>query len=159
MMEDPEWILPELSRHGVNRVSVHFEACPYPRRTLGLIAQYGMQAGLAFNPKTNLPGLDFCQPFLSFVVILTTEPEVEVCSFLPSVLDKVRAGKAQPGLAGVEWVVDGGITIENAGEAARAGADVLVSGRGIFAGGDVLNNIQRMKGGANWSTASERSNR
>jgi ribulose-phosphate 3-epimerase len=149
MMDQPEWIIPELARYGANRVSVHYEACPYPRRVLGMIARHGMQAGLAFNPKTTLPELEFCRPFLSFIVVLTTEPEVEICSYLPSVLDKVGAGKSQAGLAGVEWVVDGGITIENAREAAGAGADILVSGRGIFAGGDVLGNIQRMRQAAN----------
>jgi ribulose-phosphate 3-epimerase len=145
MMLNPEWIIPDLAKHGVNRTSVHYEACPYPRRTLGIIAQYGMQAGLAFNPKTSLPPLQFCRPFLSFVVILTTEPETGEAKYLPSVLGKIAAGKSQPGLDELEWVVDGGITAENVNEVVEAGADIVVSGRGIFQGRSVQENVRRMK--------------
>jgi ribulose-phosphate 3-epimerase len=154
MIMDPEWIIPELARCGANSVSVHYEACPYPRRTLGLIARHGMKAGLAFNPKTALPALSHCRPFLSYVVILTTEPEDQHCTYLPSVLSKVREGKPQEVLAGVEWMVDGGITLENAGEAACAGADILVSGRGIFGAGALHESIQRLKAAANESCRS-----
>src|SRR5512137_200638 len=50
MVQNPEWLIPQLAGFGANRVAVHYEACPYPRRMLGLIAGLGMQAGLAFNP-------------------------------------------------------------------------------------------------------------
>ncbi len=145
MMVDPEWVLPELAALGTDRVSVHYEACRYPRRVLGLIAGLGMRAGLAFNPKTPIPALKFCLPYLSFVVVLTTEPETEEWAYLPSTLQKICAGKRQPGLAALEWVVDGGITAENVQEAASAGADVVVCGRGVFQAGQVQENIQRLK--------------
>ncbi|MFN2282716.1 MAG: ribulose-phosphate 3-epimerase, partial [Anaerolineales bacterium] len=32
MMVDPEWIIPELLEMGADRISVHYEACRYPRR-------------------------------------------------------------------------------------------------------------------------------
>jgi ribulose-phosphate 3-epimerase len=145
MMVNPEWLIPELAQMGVQRVSVHYEACEYPRRTLGLIHQHGMEAGLAFNPKTQIPQLDFCRPFLSFMVVLTTEPEATDCSYLPGVLDKVRVGKERPDLQGIEWVVDGGVSAENAAEIARAGADVLVVGRGVFQNGEVGENIRAIR--------------
>jgi ribulose-phosphate 3-epimerase len=146
MMNNPEWLIPDLAKWGVNRVSVHYEACPYPRRTLGWIVSNGMQAGLAFNPATPLPPLQFCLPLLSFVVILTTEPEVAESSLLLPVLGKVRAGRQQPGLEAVEWVVDGGITPENAEVVWNAGADIIVAGRSTFRGGDIKENIRKMKG-------------
>ena len=149
MMLNPEWLLPQLAEDGANRVSVHYEACEYPRRTLGLIARHDMQAGLAFNPKTPIPPLQQYLPYLRFVVILTTEPETGDCPYLPAVLQKVRAGKAQVGLDGVEWIVDGGITAQNAREAVLAGADILVSGRGIFGPGGLAHNIQQLRTAAN----------
>ena len=149
MMVNPEWLLPQLAEDGANRVSVHYEACEYPRRTLGLISKYGMQAGLAFNPKTPLPPLQQYLPYLNFVVILTTEPEAGDCPYLPAVLRKVREGRAQAGLEGVEWVVDGGITAQNAREAALAGADLLISGRGIFGTGGLAGNVRKIKAAAN----------
>jgi ribulose-phosphate 3-epimerase len=146
MMHNPEWILPILARAGANRVSVHYEACPYPRRTLGLIVSHGLQAGLAFNPATPIPpGLQFCRPYLSFIVVLTTEPEATDCGMLLPVLDKIKAGKAQPGLEALEWVVDGGITPENAGQVWAAGADTIVAGRSIFRDGNLKENIRLLR--------------
>jgi ribulose-phosphate 3-epimerase len=145
MINNPEWILPTLADIGVEMVSVHFEACPYPRRTLGLIHQYGIRAGLAFNPKTSLPDLRHYLPFLSYVLILTTEPESEICTYLPSVLDKVIEGRQQPGLENILWEVDGGFTSDNIDDALRVNADIVVSGRGVFRDNQFAENIRKMK--------------
>lgn len=145
MMVNPEWLIPELARMGVNSVSVHYEACPYPRRTLGLISQLGMRAGLAFNPATPIPPLDFCLPHLSFVVVLTTEPETGDCPFLPPALAKIAAGRRQTGLDALEWVADGGISAQNADQAAAVGAGMLVVGRGIFGGGRIKENVLKIR--------------
>ncbi len=141
MMVNPEWLIPDLARMGADQVSVHFEACPYPRRTLRLIHDSGMKAGLAFNPKTGIPDLQFCLPYLSFIVILTTEPEIPDCPFLPAVLNKIIEGKNRPELGKISWVADGGISAENADLVTKAGADMLVVGRGIFQGGNISDNI------------------
>jgi ribulose-phosphate 3-epimerase len=144
MMNTPEWLIPDLKEMGVDMVSVHYEACPYPRRTLGLIHQAGMLAGLAFNPATPLPSLKHYLPFLSYVLILTTEPEARVCSYLPSVLDKVVQGKKQPGLEKVQWEVDGGFTLDNIIDAKRSGADIVVAGRGVFVDNQIRLNMKKL---------------
>jgi ribulose-phosphate 3-epimerase len=145
MMNSPEWLVPELKEMGADMVSVHFEACPYPRRTLGLIHQAGMLAGLAFNPATPLPDMRHYLPFLSFVILLTTEPETKVCTYLPSVLDKVAEGKKQKGLESVKWEVDGGFTADTILDAKRAGADIIVAGRGVFADNQILLNMKKLR--------------
>jgi ribulose-phosphate 3-epimerase len=143
MMNSPEWLIPDLKGMGADMVSVHFEACPYPRRTLGIIHQAGMLAGLAFNPATPLPPLRHYLPFLSFVLILTTEPETRTSTYLPSVLDKVVEGKKQPGLENIKWEVDGGFVLDNIQDAKRAGADIVVSGRGVFSDNQIQGNLNR----------------
>jgi ribulose-phosphate 3-epimerase len=145
MMVHPEWILPELVRAGANRISVHPETCPYPRRVLRAIHDLGAQPGLAFNPATPIPDLAYLRPFLSFVVVLTTEPEDPDPTFLPEVLDKVHEHRGRAGLDGVEWVVDGGFSESNLDRAARAGADAAVIGRALFRNGDVQGNAQRLR--------------
>ena len=145
MTNNPEWMIPQLKEWGADMVSVHYEACPYPRRILGLIHQLGMIAGLAFNPATPLPPLRQYLPFLSFVLVLTTEPETRMDTYLPSVLDKVAEGKKRRGLEKVKWEVDGGFTAETILDAKRAGADIIVSGRGIFMDNQILLNMKKMK--------------
>ena len=148
MMVNPEWILPELIAHGANRISVHYEACPYPRRVLRQIVSLGAQAGIAFNPATPLPDLAYLSPYLSFVVILTTEPEIPDCPFLPKVLDKVREGRQVQGQERVEWVVDGGVTAENLSHIVEAGADNVVVGRAVFSKGKIFENMAALRAAA-----------
>ena len=145
MINNPEWLIPELARAGADMISVHFEACPYPRRTLGVISDAGMKAGLAFNPKTPLPDLRQYYPYLSFVLILTTEPELRDYIYMPSILEKVIAGKKQKGIENVWWAVDGGFTVQNVQDAVRVGADIVVSGRGVFNGNSIKENIFILK--------------
>jgi ribulose-phosphate 3-epimerase len=148
MMFNPERIIPEVVAAGANRLSVHYEACAYPRRVLRIIHDLGAQAGLAFNPATPIPDLAYLRPYLSFVLLLTSEPELPEPIFLPSVLDKVRQHKARPGTEGLEWVVDGGLQASNLGEAVHAGADSSVVGRAFFRDGDLQGNAARLRAAA-----------
>ena len=146
MRLNPEWILPELVAWGADRISVHYEACPYPRRVLRRIVDLGAQAGLAFNPGTPLPELGWLAPYLSFVLILTTEPEGPDCPFLPGILEKLQKGRREPALEEIEWVVDGGIDPENAALAVKAGAGSLVVGRALFKDGNLVDNLAALRG-------------
>lgn len=148
MMVNPEWILPDLAAFGANRISVHYEACPYPRRVLRQIASLGAQAGLAFNPATPIPDLSYLSPYLSFIVALTTEPETPDCPFLPEVLEKVREGKQASGQGRCEWVVDGGVTAENISQIQKAGADTVVVGRAVFREGKIAENMAALRAAA-----------
>jgi ribulose-phosphate 3-epimerase len=145
MMVNPEWILPEVVRFGANRVAVHYEACPYPRRVLRQIVSLGAIAGLAFNPATPVPDLAYLLPYLSFIVTLTTEPEIPDCPFLPEVLEKVRDGKQAKGLESIEWVVDGGLNTENLAQVIAAGTDTVVIGRSVFKDGKIRENMTALR--------------
>jgi len=145
MMVNPEWVLPDVVRFGANRVSIHYEACPYPRRVLRQIVSLGAEAGIAFNPATPIPDLAYLLPYLSFIVILTTEPEIPDCPFLLEVLEKVREGKQAKGLERIEWVVDGGLNLENLSQVVEAGADTVVIGRAVFKDGKILENMAALQ--------------
>ncbi len=43
------------------------------------------------------------------------------------------------------WEVDGGFTSENIIDAVRIGADIVVSGRGVFSENKLAENIRKMK--------------
>ncbi len=145
MMHNPEWIIPDLINYGADRISVHYEACQYPRRVLRSITELSAKAGLAFNPATPLPDLSYLTPYLSFIVILTSEPEGPDCPYLPQILEKVRAGKESLFLNDLEWVVDGGISSQNIQEVLQAGADTVVVGRSAFRDGQIKQNIHTLR--------------
>ena len=52
-------------------------------------------------------------------------------------VEKIRAAKALIGGRPIDLEVDGGITIETIGAAARAGANVFVAGSAVFKGDGV----------------------
>ncbi len=144
-MHNPECILPQLKALGADWVSVHWEACPYPHRTLGLIRALGLRAGLAFNPATPLPDLHYLRSSLDFLLILTNEPEYPHAAFLPEVLDKLRQGRQMLPGADLDWVVDGGITPDNAASAVAAGATILVCGRAVFRDGTIARSLEALR--------------
>ncbi len=145
MMVDPEWVIPVLSKIGIEFLSVHYEATEYPRRTLGIIHDAGMKAGLAFNPKTAVPDLSIYFPYLHFVNILTTEPEMKDSAYLPLVLEKVANLKKSKNMKNLMYEVDGGFTPDNINDAIAVGADIVVSGRGVFLNGEIEKNIRLLK--------------
>lgn len=141
MMVNPEWLIPQLVVDGANRITVHWEACPYPRRILSLIVEQGAQAGVAFNPATPIPDLSYLKPLVSIVNVLTSEPEAG-SPFLPGMLDKLQ--RARERLPDAEWIVDGGVTTDNVQAVARAGADTAVVGRFFFAGDSPSSLLDRL---------------
>jgi ribulose-phosphate 3-epimerase len=147
-MHDPEWLIPDVASMGADWIAVHYEACPYPHRTLRMIRDLNKQAGLAFNPSTPLPDLSYLLPVLDYVVVLATEPEYPNADFLPAVLGKVRLGRTMTNQAPVNWVVDGGITPDNAPLAVEAGATVLVAGRSVFRNGEIAENVSALQAAA-----------
>lgn len=142
MVIAPERIIPLVVKLGANRVSVHWEACEYPLRTLSAIRDLGASAGLAFNPRTTLPPLDYLIPSLDFVNVLSTEGNDDYCPFIPQVLGKVEQIKKHFG--NIHCEVDGGITAGNIDQVARSGADTAVVGRYVFRDGDLAGNIQSL---------------
>lgn len=150
MVSEPEVMIPVVAELGCNSIAAHYEACPYPRRTLRQIRALGLQAGLAFNPRTPLPELDYLASLLDYVVILTTEPELPDWPFIPEALESVRAAAAfaQQRHPELSITADGGFDAENIHLAVEAGANVIVAGRGTFAGGRIGENVRAMQSAA-----------
>lgn len=147
MVVNPERLIARVAQLGADSISVHVEACPYPRRTLRMIQGLGKRAGLAFNPVTPLPDVKYLLPYLDFILILTTEPEIPDSPYLPAILDKVRHAQRFVEGSGqaIDVVVDGGIDAGNVAAAAEAGASVIVAGRGAFGEGGLRSNVRRMR--------------
>jgi ribulose-phosphate 3-epimerase len=72
---------------------------------------------------------------LDLVLLMTVNPGFGGQAFIPAVVDKIRRVRAMIGSRPIRIEVDGGITPETAPQAVRAGANVLVAGSAVFAGG------------------------
>ena len=149
MVEKPDWMIPEFARSGAGILTVHVETCAHLHRTVQLIKESGVKAGVAINPATSLITLEEILPELDLVLLLSVNPGFGGQAYIPSStqrISRLRRMLDERGLSQVELEVDGGIKAENAHEVASAGATVLVIGSGIYnSQGSVKQNIAAIR--------------
>jgi ribulose-phosphate 3-epimerase len=135
MIEDPDHLIPDFARAGADCITVHVETCPHLHRTLQVIKELGVRAGVTLNPGTPLASLEEILPEVDLVLIMSVNPGFGGQSYIPASTDRItrlRGMLDERGLDGVELEVDGGIKTHNAAEIVAAGASVLVIGSAIF---------------------------
>lgn len=124
------------AKAGADSITVHAEAGPHLHRSLQAIKAEGKRAGVAINPATPLSAVEHVLDDIDLLLVMTINPGFGGQTFIPATLDKVRQAHALIGARPIDLEVDGGVTVDNIGEIARAGANVFVAGSSIFAGND-----------------------
>ncbi len=134
MIVEPLRYAADFVKAGADWVSVHQEADPHLHRTLAAIRQAGGKAGVVLNPGTPVDTLIDLVGDFDFVLLMSVNPGFGGQSFIPRVLDKVRRLDALRTERNVPFFieVDGGVSMKNAAELIRAGADALVAGNAFF---------------------------
>lgn len=147
MIEEPDRYIESFAAAGADIICVHAEASRHLHRSLQKIRDCGKQAAVSLNPATPLETISWVLDQVSMVLIMSVNPGFGGQSFIPATLDKIRALKEmlnQRRLT-VDIEVDGGITVDNAAQVITAGANILVSGTGIFHRSDYRDTIQRLR--------------
>jgi ribulose-phosphate 3-epimerase len=147
MIEDAERWVAAYAKAGADIIGVHVEACPHLHRTLHQIRDLGKKPCVVLNPATPVAAIEVVLPDVAQVLIMSVNPGFGGQSFIPSALDKIRALRKmidQRGLT-IDIEVDGGIKIDNIAEVAAAGADVFVSGSGVFGTKDYAATITELR--------------
>lgn len=138
MVEPVDAIVPMFAKAGADYITFHCEASRHIDRTLQLIHDQGVKAGLVFNPATPLNYLDYVIDKVDMILLMSVNPGFGGQSFIASTMDKIKAARAiidrhyeETGRA-IRLEVDGGIKPANIGAVAAAGADAFVAGSAIF---------------------------
>jgi ribulose-phosphate 3-epimerase len=147
MIEDAERWVGAYAKAGADLIAVHAEACPHLHRTIGQIRGLGKQAAVVLNPHTPIESVRWVLGDVAMVLVMSVNPGFGGQSFIPSALDKVRALRRLADELGLDLdiEVDGGIKTDNIAEVVRAGANVIVSGSGIFGTPDYAATIAAMR--------------
>ena len=134
MVEEPGRFLADFAAAGADLLTVHYEACRHLHRVIQQIKALGLKAGVALNPATPVEVLTDILPELDLLLLMSVNPGFGGQSFIPSSTAKIARAAALLQKAGstAELEVDGGIYAGNAGQVIKAGANVLVSGTGVF---------------------------
>ena len=137
MLDNPDQFVEAFVKAGASCVTVHVEVLPHLHRTLQLIRSCGAKAGVALNPSTPVGALEEVAGDVDQVLVMSVNPGFGGQTFIPRSESKIRAVRALLGRAGNRALiaVDGGVDHTNAARIVAAGADILIAGSSIFAGG------------------------
>ena len=152
MIENPESFAELFINEGnphVKLLTIQVEACTLLHNTISNIKSTGVMAGLALNPATPLNVLDQVLPMLDVVLVMCVEPGFAGQKFIESSVDKIKElRKIIDSMDPDERPlieVDGGIKLNNIKKVSDAGADVFVSGSGIYSTPDYSETVSEMR--------------
>ncbi len=152
MVERPEQYFEEYVEAGATHLTIHLEATRHLHRHLQRIRELGAKSGAAVNPGTPLSAVDEVWEAIDILLVMSVNPGWAGQAFIPATLGKLRAARARIENLGTEsrplLEVDGGIDTENAASVAAAGADVLVSGSGVYGGDDPAEGTRALRAAA-----------
>lgn len=157
MVTRPQDFVQTFADAGVDDLTVHVESDHDPHATIRAIRDAGVKPGIVLNPATPFAK---AVPYLrevDLLLVMTVHPGFAGQSFRVDVVPKIREAREyidRERLA-VALQVDGGIKLDTAPVVAAAGADILVSGSGIFPD-HVAENLRKIREAADAAAAGRR---
>ncbi|MEK6954381.1 MAG: ribulose-phosphate 3-epimerase [Candidatus Micrarchaeota archaeon] len=138
MIENPAKWSEKFAKAGADNVIFHIEAVKNEREARAVIRNIqkaGSKASIAVKPNTPINKIKpFLDSDLFCILVMTVEPGFGGQQFMQNMMPKVRKAR--------EWIteeklkthiqVDGGINLETAEIAKKAGADILVAGSALY---------------------------
>jgi ribulose-phosphate 3-epimerase len=147
MIVRPERYIEVFRNAGADIISVHVEACPNLPSVIQQIRKCGAKAGVAINPFTPVSCLENIIGEVDVVNIMSVHPGFGGQKLIESTFEKVSETKKliQSKMSQALIEIDGGVTIENAGELLMNGADILVAGNFVFSSNNPKEIISELK--------------
>ncbi len=134
MVKPVDRIIPDFAEAGASYITFHPEGSEHIDRSLQLIQQCGCKSGLVFNPSTPLDVLEYVTDKVDMILLMSVNPGFGGQHFIAKTLDKLKLARQIIANSGhdIRLQVDGGVTIDNIADIARAGADTFVAGSAVF---------------------------
>jgi ribulose-phosphate 3-epimerase len=147
MITDPDKYAPEFVKAGADWVSIHPDTCPDPVESLKKIRALGAKAAVAVNPDVPLERVERLLPHADMFLMMTVFPGFAGQAFIEDVLPKITALRKRIEREKLPVLIeaDGGIKADNIDRVVSAGAEVIVSGSGIFKTPDYAATIRKMR--------------
>ena len=147
MVEPVDALIDEFLKLGSAYISIHPEAARHPHASLARIRSGGAKAGVVLNPSTPIADIEYLLDVVDLILVMSVNPGFGGQKFIESSLTKLenveRLLKSRD--LNVRLEVDGGISVDNIGDARRAGADMFVAGSAIFGSEDYARTIKEMR--------------
>ncbi|MBL0333194.1 MAG: ribulose-phosphate 3-epimerase [Chlorobiota bacterium] len=145
MISNPDTSVNDYINAGADILTIHVESSIHLYRTINYIKMSGCKAGVTLNPATSLNTIEEIIPYVDVVLLMSVEPGFGGQAFIPNVIKRIKKVREMIDYSGnfnclIE--IDGGVKLDNIKTVYEAGADIIVSGSGIF---DTINPIDTMK--------------
>ena len=147
MIENPDKYIQPFAKAGAGIISIHAEASRDLEKDLGQIKQFGVKPAVVLNPKSGIKMVEKVLDKVVMVLLMTVNPGFEGQKFIPEVVAKIKELKniIDAKKLHVDIEVDGGINLQTASEAVKAGANVLVAGSAVYWSKDYKSVIDGLK--------------
>lgn len=147
MIVDPQKWVSQIRDTGAEIMNVHLEACLHLDRTVHLINEAGMKAGVTLNPATPVSLLVDIIKEIELVLLMSVNPGFGAQRFIYNTVNKVKELRELIKISGSKALieVDGGVNEETGKILAEAGADMLVAGSFVFNSPDPKEKISLLK--------------
>ena len=147
MITEPYRYIDSFVKAGAGIITFHAEASSNILDTIKLIKSYGIKAGLAIKPGTEVSEIEEYITEVDMILVMTVEPGFGGQGFIEKTLDKIALIKriASEKGAEIDIQVDGGINNRTASLVISNGANNLVSGSYIFSAKDMKAAVESLK--------------
>ena len=149
MISEPERYVEAFVKAGADSISVHCEVCPDIPAMAKKIRGLGARASIGINPETDAERVLPFAEHLDMILVMSVHPGFGGQAFIPSALDKLRQIRRELRRRGlnIDVEIDGGVKLDNIADVKAAGANVFVSGSGIFGKpdyGKIMNEMREL---------------
>jgi ribulose-phosphate 3-epimerase len=147
MISNPERYVEDFVAAGADWLGIHVEATVHLDRLIQQIKEAGAKATVTLNPATPLNSLEYVLQDVDMVLLMSVNPGFSGQKFIPAILPKVRRLRQMIDEQELDVLiqVDGGVHVDTIGDLAAAGADVFVSGSGLFNDKPIAENVRRLR--------------
>ena len=136
MISDPLRYIDDFANAGADIITFHINSDSDPDETIKKIKSHGKKCGLAVNPDIDVELLYPYKDKIDLVLIMTVFAGFGGQSYIESTNEKIKKAREFFG-PDLDVEVDGGIYVENKDVPISHGANVIVSGTGVFGQADI----------------------
>ncbi|MHB2148999.1 ribulose-phosphate 3-epimerase [Calditrichota bacterium LG25] len=147
MVNNPMQFVEWFAAAGADYLTIHQETCWHLDRAVKRIKALNCKAGISINPATPVMTVQHLLKEVDLVLVMSVNPGFGGQAFIPYALEKIATLNQWRSECNADFLieVDGGIDVQTAKQALKAGADVLVAGSSVFNNGDIATACRALK--------------
>ena len=146
MVTEPGRYIQDFVDCGADSITVHAEACEDLERTIELIHDAGVKAGISIKPATPVNDISHMLEDVDMVLVMTVQPGFGGQKYIDECTEKIQELRELIDHEGldVDIQVDGGINEDTLATVMKAGANLFVAGSWVFKD-DIAKNVRHIQ--------------